>query len=79
MIIAYLIALVFTIPIGMVQAMTNIQLGLNVLTEFIIGYMLPGRPLAMMLFKTYGYIAMSQALYFTQDLKFGTSCCAATY
>lgn len=71
MLIAYLIALVFTVPIGMVQAMTNIQLGLNVLTEFIIGYMVPGKPVAMMLFKTYGYISMSQALYFAQDLKLG--------
>ncbi len=33
--------------------------------------MLPGRPIAMMLFKTYGYITMAQALYFLQDMKFG--------
>jgi OPT family oligopeptide transporter len=46
-------------------------LGLNVLTEFIVGYMLPGRPIAMMIFKTFGYITMAQALYFSQDLKMG--------
>ncbi|KAH8898232.1 small oligopeptide transporter, OPT family [Thozetella sp. PMI_491] len=69
MIIAMLLAIVFLVPIGMIQAVTNTQMGLNVLTEFIIGYMLPGRPLAMMLFKTYGYITMSQALYFLQDMK----------
>lgn len=34
-IIAILISLVWTIPIGMVQATTNVQLGLNVFTEFI--------------------------------------------
>jgi hypothetical protein len=34
-------------------------------------YMLPGRPIAMMLFKTYGYITMRQALAFAQDLKLG--------
>ena len=39
------------------------------MTEFIIGYMLPGRPIAMMLFKTYGYITMAQALFFLQDMK----------
>lgn len=39
--------------------------------EFIIGYMQPGRPTAMMLFKTYGYITMTQAVAFTQDLKLG--------
>ena len=69
--LALIIPLVWTIPIGMVQGTTNIQLGLNVFTEFTIGYMLPGRPLAMMLFKTYGYITMTQALSFIQDLKLG--------
>lgn len=39
--------------------------------EFIIGYMQPGRPTAMMLFKTYGYITVTQAISFTQDLKLG--------
>lgn len=71
MVVSFVLALVFTVPIGMVQAMTNVQVGLNVLTEFLIGYMQPGRPIAMMLFKTYGYITMSQALYFIQDLKLG--------
>ncbi|KAK4168649.1 putative oligopeptide transporter [Cladorrhinum sp. PSN259] len=70
-VICMLIPLIWTIPIGIVQAITNIQLGLNVLTEFVIGYMLPGRPLAMMMFKNYGYLSMSQALYFIQDLKLG--------
>lgn len=71
MIIAMLLSLVFLVPIGMVQGVTNTQLGLNVLTEFMVGYMLPGKPIAMMLFKTYGYITMAQALYFLQDMKLG--------
>lgn len=71
LIIAFLISAIWMLPIGMIQGITNIQLGLNVFTEFIIGYMQPGRPLAMMLFKTYGYITMTQALAFTQDLKLG--------
>ncbi|KAF3059303.1 Sexual differentiation process protein isp4 [Daldinia childiae] len=50
---------------------TNHQIGLNVLTEFVYGYIQPGRPLALMLFKTYGYITMAQALSFVSDLKFG--------
>ncbi|KAL9121181.1 MAG: hypothetical protein Q9187_002259 [Circinaria calcarea] len=69
--ISLAISLVFSVPIGMIQAITNIQLGLNVITEFIIGYMQPGRPVAMMLFKTYGYITMTQGLAFAQDLKLG--------
>ncbi|KAL7621266.1 hypothetical protein AAE478_008583 [Parahypoxylon ruwenzoriense] len=70
-VICMLIPLVWTIPIGIIQAISNVQLGLNVLTEYVIGYMLPGHPLAMMMFKNYGYICMAQALYFSQDLKLG--------
>lgn len=44
-------AFVYIIPIGMIQAITNQQVGLNVITELIIGYALPGRPIAMMMFK----------------------------
>ncbi|MCJ1307038.1 hypothetical protein MMC25_000684 [Agyrium rufum] len=69
--IALFISLFFMIPIGMIQAITNQQLGLNVITEFIIGYMQPGRPVAMMMFKTYGYITMTQGLAFASDLKLG--------
>ncbi|CRL24465.1 Oligopeptide transporter OPT superfamily [Penicillium camemberti] len=70
-IIALLISAVWFVPIGIVKAATNIDIGLNVITEFIIGYMQPGKPMAMMLFKTYGYITMYQGMYFTQDLKIG--------
>ncbi|KAF8264241.1 OPT oligopeptide transporter protein-domain-containing protein [Lactarius quietus] len=72
---AFILALVFafayTIPIGIIQAMTNQEIGLSVITELIIGYLLPGRPIAMMLFKTWGYITMSQALNFTNYFKLG--------
>lgn len=70
-VLAIVIAVAWLVPIGMIQAMTNIQLGLNVFTEFIIGYLQPGHPIAMMMFKTMGYITMTQALYFCQDLKLG--------
>ncbi|CAK7271076.1 hypothetical protein SEPCBS119000_004415 [Sporothrix epigloea] len=70
-VVCMILPIVWTVPIGIIQAITNTQLGLNVLTEFIVGYMLPGRPLAMMMFKNYGYLCMSQALYFAQDLKLG--------
>ena len=55
----------------MIQAITNQQVGLNVITELIAGYLLPGRPVAVMIFKTWGYITMSQALEFTADFKLG--------
>ncbi|KAK5664118.1 hypothetical protein OQA88_333 [Cercophora sp. LCS_1] len=69
--LAVLISFGFALPIGIIQAVTNTQIGLNVLTEFIFGYIQPGRPLALMIFKTFGYITMSQALTFVSDLKFG--------
>jgi OPT family oligopeptide transporter len=45
------------------------QIGLNVLTEFVAAYTMPGKPLANMTFKVYGYMAMYQGLSFAQDLK----------
>ncbi|RYP92689.1 hypothetical protein DL770_001202 [Monosporascus sp. CRB-9-2] len=69
--LAVAISFVFSLPIGIIQAVTNNQIGLNVLTEFIYGYIQPGRPLALMIFKTFGYITMAQALGFVEDLKFG--------
>lgn len=47
------------------------QPGLNVITELVIGYLYPGKPLANVAFKTYGYISMSQAVMFLADFKLG--------
>lgn len=41
------------------------------ITELIIGYMYPGRPLANVVFKTYGDNSMWQAITFLQDFKLG--------
>lgn len=38
-IIAILIGVCFFVPVGMVQAITNQQTGLNVITELVVGYM----------------------------------------
>ncbi|KAG6373683.1 OPT oligopeptide transporter [Boletus reticuloceps] len=70
-VLSLVIAFFYIIPIGMIQAITNQQVGLNVITELIVGYAIPGRPLAMMLFKTWGYITMYQALQFASDFKLG--------
>jgi hypothetical protein len=47
--LAVVISFAFSLPIGIIQAITNQQIGLNVLTEFIYGYIQPGRPLALMM------------------------------
>ncbi|GJY16190.1 deSI-like protein [Tanacetum coccineum] len=49
----------------------TLGVGLNVITELIIGYMYPGRPLANVVFKTYGDNNTRQALQFFGDFKLG--------
>ncbi|KAF9420378.1 hypothetical protein BGZ76_004099 [Entomortierella beljakovae] len=61
----------FVLPVGLIQALTNQTPGLNIITEYVIGYIYPGRPVANVTFKTLGYISMAQALVFTSDLKLG--------
>ncbi|KAG6382491.1 hypothetical protein SASPL_157837 [Salvia splendens] len=67
--LAMTLAFVFTIPVGVIAATTN--QGLNVISEMIIGYLYPGKPLANVVFKTYGTISMSQAITFLSDFKLG--------
>jgi OPT family oligopeptide transporter len=69
--LALAIAIVLALPIGMIQAITNQQVGLNVITELIIGFAVPGKPVSMMIFKTYGYITMAQGMSFVNDMKLG--------
>ena len=44
---------------------------MNIITEYVIGYMYPERPVANMCFKVYGYISMTQGLTFLADFKLG--------
>ena len=68
-IVAILIGAFFLAPIGVVQSQTGTEVGLNMLSELIVGYMLPGRPYAMMIFKTTMYMITSQGLAFISDQK----------
>ena len=45
--------------------------GLNIITEYMFGLIYPGRPIANVCFKTYGYISMAQAVSFLSDFKLG--------
>lgn len=71
LVIGLVVALLFLIPVGMIRAITNQVVALQVLAELLVGYLLPGRPVAMMIFKTFSFISMSQALSFLSDLKLG--------
>ncbi|KZS97226.1 OPT oligopeptide transporter [Sistotremastrum niveocremeum HHB9708] len=71
LVFAILIAGLYMIPSGMLQAITNQTISLNILAEVIVGYVLPGRPIAMMLFKTYCFFTVSQGTGFISDMKLG--------
>ncbi|KAL6213748.1 hypothetical protein ACLB2K_013192 [Fragaria x ananassa] len=65
------IAFTFTLPISIITATTNQTPGLNIITEYIMGIILPGHPIANVCFKTYGYMSMAQAVSFLNDFKLG--------
>ncbi|KAF4454414.1 hypothetical protein F53441_3040 [Fusarium austroafricanum] len=65
------LAILFTIPTGIIFATTGIEVEFNVLAEFIGGAWQPGNALAMNFFKGFGYVTVAHALDFTNDLKLG--------
>nr|CAG8578416.1 4645_t:CDS:10 [Entrophospora candida] len=71
LLLAVALACVMVLPIGVIQAISNSQVGLNVISEMICGYIFPGRPIANVYFKSYSYMAMYQCLSFVSDLKLG--------
>ncbi|CAM1506483.1 Fc.00g061240.m01.CDS01 [Cosmosporella sp. VM-42] len=64
-----ILCLVFVVPVGIIRAMTGVEVTLNVLAEFIGGSWVEGNALAMCFFKTYGYVTCAHALHFSNDLK----------
>ncbi|KAI1084287.1 OPT-domain-containing protein [Whalleya microplaca] len=60
---------IFIIPIGMIKAMTGVEVTLNVLAEFIGGSWVAGNALAMNFFKSFGYVTCAHAVSFSNDLK----------
>lgn len=69
--LALVFAAFFVLPFGIIQAITNQQFFLSVLAEVLIGYALPGRPVAAMLFKMLASDTVGQAVTYCSDLKFG--------
>lgn len=61
--LSYVLPMVYFLPIGVIKAVTNISTNqLNLVTEFIGGYTFLGKPIANMMFKFSGYVAVSQGL-----------------
>lgn len=68
-IVALAIGFANFVPQGLLEAITNQHVGLNIITELVCGYMLPLKPMANLLFKLYGFIVMRQGLELSRDLK----------
>ncbi|KAL0392190.1 UNVERIFIED_CONTAM: Oligopeptide transporter 4 [Sesamum radiatum] len=71
LLLAAALAFLFTLPISIITATTNQTPGLNIITEYLMGIIYPGRPIANVCFKVYGYMSMSQAIAFLSDFKLG--------
>jgi OPT family oligopeptide transporter len=64
-------SMVFTLPFGIIQAITNQTFSPSILAEMFVGYVLPGRPLALMIFKIAGGCTGLEAILYSGDQKFG--------
>lgn len=65
------ICTVLFIPIGIVMAITNQHSSIYLICQLVCGAVFPGRPVANMVFVTYGYISSAQGVKFAADLKLG--------
>ncbi|PHH83025.1 hypothetical protein CDD82_3937 [Ophiocordyceps australis] len=63
------LCVVFVIPVGIIKAMTGIEVTLNVLAEFVGGSFVDGNALAMNYFKSFGYVTCAHAIWFSNDFK----------
>ncbi|KAJ6018022.1 hypothetical protein N7451_001401 [Penicillium sp. IBT 35674x] len=67
--VSLIIAVIFIIPTCMIMGVTNITLSLNVLSPFLAGFMIPGKPIGVMVFKVFSTITLGQAQVYCQDMK----------
>ncbi|KAH8651915.1 OPT oligopeptide transporter protein-domain-containing protein [Tricladium varicosporioides] len=65
------ICAILFIPIGIVMAITNQHSSIYLICQLVCGAVFPGRPVANMVFVTYGYISSAQGIKFSADLKLG--------
>ncbi|KAF8729166.1 hypothetical protein HU200_017749 [Digitaria exilis] len=66
-----LMALSVTVSLLLCTVLKRETPGLNVITEYAMGLIMPGYPIANVCFKVYGYMSMSQAVAFLSDFKLG--------
>ncbi|KAG0650296.1 Glutathione transporter 1 [Hyphodiscus hymeniophilus] len=71
LVLALGICTILFIPIGIVMAITNQHSSIYLICQLVCGAVFPGRPVANMVFVTYGYISSAQGVKFSADLKLG--------
>ncbi|KAF8518212.1 OPT oligopeptide transporter protein-domain-containing protein [Gautieria morchelliformis] len=69
--LALVLPIVYVLPSGFIFAMTGQPITLNLPAQILPGLLLPGNPLANMVFKSYSVQTLNEAINFTQDLKLG--------
>ncbi|TIA25895.1 small oligopeptide transporter, OPT family [Aureobasidium pullulans] len=70
--LALVIPAIYFIPCALIQGISNVDANqINVLSEFIGGYMFAGKPLANMIFKILSTAVVNQGIFFVQDMKLG--------
>ncbi|KAF5355190.1 hypothetical protein D9756_005674 [Leucocoprinus leucothites] len=71
LVLAVILPVIYILPSGFIYAMTGQGITLNILAQIIPGTLLPGNPLANMVFKAYSVQTLTEATSFVQDLKLG--------
>ncbi|KAJ2780085.1 hypothetical protein GGI15_003660 [Coemansia interrupta] len=71
LILALVLAIGFTLPLGLIMAVTSQNPSISMIAEWVMGAILPGRPVANLMFKNFSTVICQQALSLTQDLKLG--------
>lgn len=71
LLLALAICAIFFIPNGIIMAVTNQHSSIYLICQLVCGTVFPGRPIANMVFVTYGYISSAQGIKFASDLKLG--------
>lgn len=68
-VVALLVTVILQIPVGMLTAITNVEIPTSILTTALGGYALEGKAVPNMIFKMFSYMATAQSLNFVADLK----------
>ncbi|RCI14521.1 hypothetical protein L249_6668 [Ophiocordyceps polyrhachis-furcata BCC 54312] len=68
-VVAILFTVLLQVPIGMLAAISNVQISTSILALLIGGFALEGKVIPNMIFKMFSFMSTSQSLHFVADLK----------